>query len=754
MKRTLDKSNQESQNEEDRKVFRTGSKDMEDQKDLRPPLDDDFFEKLRYVLNVPGYKTYIQKILLGELEFSKDLFFQKQDIENINQNTIENQVLIGKCRACTCSLFSSSPLHLSICTCGHFTAAHLNPITCGNFKPPVINPIHTSNLQSARPTYRASSSEMTKWLNNNNGDQPPIYEATKLKSLVLPGPLTSKESFELKAINPPAFSARLETGISDSERLKPLTSGSKPETSVSRRADNLNSLDTVSTNPPSRTVSIIGACSSSSSSNLDKNTRKPNEYSAAEKESMVNFLLENFPKIEPKVLYLSLRHYHFNMNSFFEDYNMGKVNFIDLEKRYLLEEYATVKNRLDELERINNPKPPSPDSIAHNKEDEYIQESIDELNEKHAQSEAKYEGTIIPKPSYWDLTKVEFALIPVVLHSEEGLKVLQRFYENDQKSRQVFEIKSVVRIQNSKLFDHYYISQSTLVKRNKKSNEKALFHGCASGAIQSIASTGFDIRMSSFKGAAGVGIYFAQFPRTSLSYIRDCPPTEMKILLCRVELGVATTIPELHKAFPFASPSNPIRRPHARSITDPTLFDSVHGLMRDDVNHPIHVVYDNYQIYPEYIITFSINENKIVRGKPPSAAPAINYEHPRYRTQLEETKKSLKFLERTLLFEPNRGLPDYSILERLHSLLKTPPEKGSVHDTDNINLEGLQHLVRHYNQLCANFPIILLPKETSFVELSSSPVMPAQPNPIVSFRTLGEPNVNNVSPTESNLEKK
>lgn len=430
---------------------------------------------------------------------------------------------------------------------------------------------------------------------------------------------------------------------------------------------------------------------------------------------MVDFLLENFPKTEPKVIYLALRHYHFDVNAFFEDYNTGRVNFIDLERRYLLEEYASVKHRLDELERMTNPSPPSP-----SKEEE----SIAELRERHAQSEKEYAGTIIPKPAHWDLTQSEFALIPVVLHSEEGLKVLARFYENDQKSRQVFEVKSVVRIQNAKLYDHFAISQATLVKRNGgKSNEKRLFHGCAAGAIQSIVSTGFDIRMSSFKGAAGVGIYLAQFPRTSLSYIRDCPPTEMKILLCRVELGVATTIPELHKAFPFASPSNPIRRPQARSPTDQTPFDSVHGNMRDDVHHPIHVVYDNYQIYPEYIVTFAINENRIVRGRPPQAVPAINYEHPRYRAQLEETKKSLKFLERTLQFEPNRQRPDYRLLERLHALLKAPPEKGSLHDTDNITLEALQHLVRHYNQLCANFPIILLPGETTFVELESAPVM-------------------------------
>ena len=555
----------------------------------------------------------------------------KRTLDDANRGTLCPPVLIGSCRACTCTQFTSSPLNNGICTCGHFTAAHLNP---SGDRPGIRGP----------GTYRSSSSEILKHVNSGLSTPIPIYGAVPLRP------------------------SDRGTGSGASE---------KPKSS---------------------------------------------QYSAAEKEGMVNFLLENFPKVEPKVLYLALRHYHFNMNSFFEDYNTGKVSFIDLERRYLLEEYATVKNRLDELERTTNPKPPSPERPPE-KEDTLLQESIDELNEKHAHSAREYIGTVIPKPSYWDLTKADFALIPVVLHSEEGLKVLQRFYENDQKSRQVFEIKSVVRVQNAKLFDHYYISQATLTKRNGKANERSLFHGCSAGVVQSIVSTGFDIRLSSFKGSAGAGIYFAQFPRTSLSYIRDCPPTEMKVLLCRVELGLATTIPELHKAFPFASPGNPIRRPHARSLADPTPFDSVHGNMRDDVNHPIHVVYDNYQVYPEYIITFSINENRIVRGKAPSQASAITFEHPRYRAQLEETKKSLKFLERTLQFEPNRGHPDYRLLERLHALLTAPPAAGSIHDTDHVTLEALQHLVRHYNFLSANYPVIVLPKESTFVELESAPIM-------------------------------
>jgi hypothetical protein len=479
---------------------------------------------------------------------------------------------------------------------------------------------------------------------------------------------------------------------------------------------NASPLSSSYTPAPPKTIQIVGpgASANPAGTNSQQNSaaaqssstaKKASKYSAAEKETMVNFLLENFPKIEPKVLYLALRHYHFSMQAFFEDYNSGKVNFTDLEKRYLLEEYATVKNRLDEIETLVNP-------------------NTSQIQQELAQQiQNNEEGDILENfipPKYWEQGRTyrigHYKLVPVVLHLEEGLEVLERFYRNDQKSRQVFEVKSVTRIENAKEYSRFSLQQKVVkLDTNNQLDTQTLFHGTALARISKIARRGFDLRMAGANGAAGKAIYFAQFPRTSLTYIRDCPPTEMKVLLCRVECGAKTAFSELHKAFPFASPANPIIIPQPRdsNSADSLPFDSSYGFMRDDQNHPIVAVYDSSLAYAEYIITFAINENRIVRGPPTSAASVINWQHPRYRAQIEETKKSLKFLERTLAFDPNRDKPAYETLDRLHTLLlQNPDDKDSLHQKENITLEQLQSLARFYNMLSANNPIILLGEDT------------------------------------------
>ncbi|MBA3724829.1 MAG: hypothetical protein H0W89_08210, partial [Candidatus Levybacteria bacterium] len=433
-------------------------------------------------------------------------------------------------------------------------------------------------------------------------------------------------------------------------------------------------------------------------------------YSAAQKEAMINELLSKFPKVEPKVLYLALRHYDFNISAFYEGYNKGKVDFISLEKRYLLEEYSTVKKRLDELDLAEKTKNEVP-----------IQHEI-ATNEKE-------DPDFVP-PTYWEQKKYSishFNMVDVTLHSEEGLEILNRFFENDIRSRQLFAINKITRIENASLVKSYTTKKSIMDAKNKISNELTLFHGCAEGGIPKIAQEGFDTRVASFKGAAGIGTYFAQYPRTSLSYIRDCPSNAMKILLCRVQLGVQTTFEELNKAFPHSSPFNPIRRPQARSSTDSTPFDSAYGNMLNNPSNPIHVIYDNNQALPEYIIEFSIAEERLVRGPRPTVPNAIRWDHPRYKAQLEETKKSLPFLKRTINHESNWNKPSYVFLQKLCTILEqNPDDPNSIHQQDNMTLDSLQLMVRYYNSLCAKYPLLYLPEGDSFEEFLQA--MPTSSN--------------------------
>lgn len=412
--------------------------------------------------------------------------------------------------------------------------------------------------------------------------------------------------------------------------------------------------------------------------------KRVRHLSAAEKEDMVEKLAVTFPAIEKKVLYLALRHYYFDADRLLAQHGLGKVDFVAIEKRYLLEEMAVVKERLDQL---------CPQEAAAAPEDA--------VNDDNA--------AILAQGGQ---------LVPVDLQSDEGLDVRNCFHQGDARSHQIFDLVSIERIENPRLQMHYALSQNAIAHASgNKTNELRLFHGSSAVALGAIARNGFDLRVSSFKGVAGLGLYFSKYPRTSLAYIKDCSRDAMKILLCRVELGLATSLDDLLAAFPHASPSNPIRRPHARSPQDAKPFDSVAGFLRKDPNHPIHIIYDHYQALPEYVITFAIQRDRVTWTEAPTEV--IRCTDPRYRQQWMITRNHLRFLERSLAYAPNKTMPDYPTLERLHLLLtQDPADPTSLHHTQGYTLQSLQQVVRHYNTLCSSCPVLFLP-ETAVVPVAA-----------------------------------
>lgn len=406
---------------------------------------------------------------------------------------------------------------------------------------------------------------------------------------------------------------------------------------------------------------------------------------------MLNVLKERFPLKDPKALYIALQHYRFDLAAFDAAFAQGKVDFDALEKRYLLDEIVNVQNRLRELDELEKPLAPT--------------KPVAPVATTATISAA------IPKPASWKQSAPgHFSLEDVVLHSAEGVDVVTRFFRNEPRSRQVFTISRIERVENTLLYDRYKTSQAMVAVHNKGNfNEGTFFHGCHAEAIKSIAETGFDVRLADKKCVFGQGIYVAEYPRTSLSYVKGFLPSAMKIILCRVELGVPASMEDLFAYYPKASPADPIRRPPPRSKTDPRPFDSVQGLMRGDASHPIHVVYDSTQIYPEYVITFSLDKSRIVRlGEVPLAS--IPPTHPRYRAQLQETQKSIPFLRRSLDYAPNQGKPDHRFLGLLLRLLvEDPNDHKSIHHTQHFNLDKLQYFVRYYNTLCARLHLLALP---------------------------------------------
>ena len=96
-------------------------------------------------------------------------------------------------------------------------------------------------------------------------------------------------------------------------------------------------------------------------------------------------------------------------------------------------------------------------------------------------------------------------------------------------------------------------------------------------------------------GAAyGDGVYFAKQAFYSRGYSKKGPRGECYMYLAKVLVGKYTTGEQEMKAPPSRDKSKP-----------EILFDSV----VDDADNPtIFVVFNDFHVYPEYLITFKINE--------------------------------------------------------------------------------------------------------------------------------------------------
>jgi len=108
-----------------------------------------------------------------------------------------------------------------------------------------------------------------------------------------------------------------------------------------------------------------------------------------------------------------------------------------------------------------------------------------------------------------------------------------------------------------------------------------------------IIKEGLDPRLAKLSGAIGVGVYFAESSKTSLSYITSSnEDMEIKrMFLCRVATG-------------YSEKGNKgIRRPPYINNTK-ELADSVEGFIGKE---KMWVVFDTHQSYPEYIIDFKVN---------------------------------------------------------------------------------------------------------------------------------------------------
>ncbi|XP_058411902.1 protein mono-ADP-ribosyltransferase PARP14-like isoform X1 [Diceros bicornis minor] len=157
-----------------------------------------------------------------------------------------------------------------------------------------------------------------------------------------------------------------------------------------------------------------------------------------------------------------------------------------------------------------------------------------------------------------------------------------------------FTIEKIQRIENPDLWNSYQAKKKPMdAKNGHVTNEKQLFHGTDADSVPHINQNGFNRNYSGKNAAAfGKGTYFAVNASYSADDTYSRPDTNGKkhMYYARVLTGVYT---HGHHGLLVPPPKN------RQNPTD--LYDTV----TDHVQNPsLFVVFNDYQAYPEYLITF------------------------------------------------------------------------------------------------------------------------------------------------------
>lgn len=202
----------------------------------------------------------------------------------------------------------------------------------------------------------------------------------------------------------------------------------------------------------------------------------------------------------------------------------------------------------------------------------------------------KFQG---PKniPDHWDLSALPdpgFKKIKLNSSSEEYKQVWKLFNQTLPSC----SVQKIERIQNLSLWEAYQWQKAQMQKRDgdKTVDERQLFHGTNSAFVDAICQQNFDWRICGLHGTTfGKGSYFARDAAYSHHYCK-LDQNSFTMFLARVLVG----------KFTRGSPN--LVRPPAREDQSSLFYDSCVNSMSDP---SIFVVFEKYQVYPEYIIQYT-----------------------------------------------------------------------------------------------------------------------------------------------------
>lgn len=194
-------------------------------------------------------------------------------------------------------------------------------------------------------------------------------------------------------------------------------------------------------------------------------------------------------------------------------------------------------------------------------------------------------------PANWSPMNSQSLLVVVLRRDQpEYSSVANSFH----KTCPNFTIEKIERIQNPHLWNSYQAKKKNMDSKNGQTkNETLLFHGTDANSLPHVNGNGFNRSYAGKNAVAyGKGTYFAVEARYSAddTYSKPDRNGRKHMYYVRVLTGIYT---HGHPSYIVPPPKNP------QNVTD--LYDSV----TDNVNNPsLFVVFNDYQAYPEYLITF------------------------------------------------------------------------------------------------------------------------------------------------------
>ncbi|NXT21984.1 PAR12 polymerase, partial [Syrrhaptes paradoxus] len=193
-------------------------------------------------------------------------------------------------------------------------------------------------------------------------------------------------------------------------------------------------------------------------------------------------------------------------------------------------------------------------------------------------------------PIHWDpsaLPDLGYKAVEISNKTPEYDKIKQLFLQ----TMRSYSVSKIQRIQNPSLWKVFQWQKEQMKRENggKEVKEKLLFHGTSSSFVEAICTHNFDWRICGSNGTYyGKGIYFARDASYSHAYCQPAVKTNI-MFVARVLVG------------DYVKGDASYVRPPSKSRCGLRFYDSC---VDNELNPSIFVVFEKYQIYPEYLIEY------------------------------------------------------------------------------------------------------------------------------------------------------